>query len=92
MPAFTLPHCNRYCTCRANPPEARAERISDGARTYGNVPMSANAPVFIVNHGTTQRPAYQSLSSFILNLPGVYCVLRDRADCGNHRRENLKRA
>lgn len=56
------------------------------------VPIAANAPVFVINHGTTQRPAWQSLASFILNAPGAYCVLRDRTDVGDHRKANLRRA
>jgi hypothetical protein len=50
------------------------------------------APVlFLVNHRTKDRPVYQSLASFILNLPGVYVVLRDRTDPGDHTRSNLVR-
>jgi hypothetical protein len=56
------------------------------------VPIAANAPVFVVNHGTTERPAWQSLAGVIMNAPGTYWVLRDRTDPGDHRRANLVRA
>jgi hypothetical protein len=48
--------------------------------------------VFLVNHGTKDRPAYQPLTGFILNAAGVYVVLKDRTDPGDHRKANLRRA
>lgn len=53
------------------------------------VPIAANAPVFVINHGTMLRPIWQSLASFILDRPGSYVVLRDRTDPGDHRKANL---
>jgi hypothetical protein len=49
-------------------------------------------PVFLVNHGTKDRPVYQPLAQFILNAPGAYVTLKDRSDPANHRRSNLVRA
>lgn len=53
------------------------------------VPIAANAPVFVINHGTMLRPVFQSLASFILDRSGSYVVLRDRTDPGDHRKVNL---
>jgi hypothetical protein len=42
--------------------------------------------IFLVNHGTKDRPAYQTLASFILNRD-VYVTVKDGS--GDHRRSNL---
>ena len=55
-------------------------------------PPGAPSPVFLVNLGTADRPVFQSLASFILDTPGVYVVLKDRTDPGDHRKANLVRA
>lgn len=50
-------------------------------------------PVFLVNHGTANRPAYQPLAAFIAQGSMTeYWTLRDRTDPGDHRKANLVRA
>jgi len=49
--------------------------------------------VFLVNHGTQNKPAYQPLPAFIAcGSVAEYWVLRDRTDPGDHRKANLRRA
>jgi hypothetical protein len=47
-------------------------------------------PVFLINHGTVNRPVYQPLAQFIMQDSG-YCVLRDRTAPGLHTKSNLVR-
>ena len=55
-------------------------------------PANPSGVVFIVNHGTKDRPVYQPLPAFILNTPGAYVMLLNRSDPGDHRKANLVRA
>lgn len=57
--------------------------ICDGGHQYAN---------YFVNHGTPERPVYESLTNFIMQTGGKYCaVLKDRTDPGDHRKANLRR-
>jgi hypothetical protein len=48
-------------------------------------------PVFLINHGTVNRPVYQPLAQFILSAPGAYVTLKERTDPGLHTKSNLVR-
>ncbi|MFZ0629929.1 MAG: hypothetical protein WA399_06340 [Acidobacteriaceae bacterium] len=49
--------------------------------------------VFLVNHGSKERPAYQPLTAFIAQASMTeYWTLKDRTDPGNHTKANLVRA
>jgi hypothetical protein len=64
----------------------------DWPRVRALVPLmraTADPVVFLVNHGTKDRPVFQPLSAFILKAPGAYVVLKDRSDPGDHRKANL---
>ncbi|MGA7521238.1 MAG: hypothetical protein WBW84_02075 [Acidobacteriaceae bacterium] len=54
---------------------------------------ATSAPVvFLVNLGTADRPAYQPLSNFVMHASmAEYWTVKDRADPGDHRKENLGR-
>jgi hypothetical protein len=48
--------------------------------------------VFLVNHGTVNRPAYMPLTQFIAQGSMTeYRTLKDRTDPGDHRKANLVR-
>jgi hypothetical protein len=71
----------------------RVERILPRIRAVEMAPGNTRTVIFLINHGTDDRPAWQPLSNYIVEASMTEAwVLRNRADVGDYRKSNLRRA
>ena len=72
---------------------SRVEAVLPRIRAVEMMPGHARSIIFLINHGTDDRPAYQPLSNYIVEAPMTEAwVLRNRVDVGDYRRANLRLA
>ena len=93
LPGVKRYPCDGYSLTIDRADASRVESILPRIRAVEMMPGHPRSVIFLINHGTDDRPAYQPLSNFIVEASMTEAwVLRNREDVADYRRANLRLA